>query len=171
MMGFILRRGRSTWWVSRYLTCSVHWKWHCICHADQWWVSFCVAGTKIVSKIKPGRSPKRRVRNNSIVGSSWDHARIVFLLAEALHWVAADILTLKISWQGQCVVRLEGDFACSAYWQWRFICDADYWCDFFCVAVGEVGGWLLLLRALKMTFYISYGLSMRFVLCGRRKFR
>ena len=38
-------------WQAQYLvmlegdfTCSTHWKWRCICDADQWWHSFCVAG-------------------------------------------------------------------------------------------------------------------------------
>ena len=46
---------------------------------------------------------------------SSDHARIVFLLAEAIHGVSAEILNLKISWQAQYLVRLEVDFACSAH--------------------------------------------------------
>ena len=46
---------------------------------------------------------------------SSDHGRIVvFLLAEAIHGVSAEILNLQISWQAQYLVRLEGDFACSA---------------------------------------------------------
>ena len=39
------------YWQAQYLvsfqgdfTCSAHWKWRFICHADQWWDSFCVAG-------------------------------------------------------------------------------------------------------------------------------
>ena len=41
------------------------------------------------------------------------------------------------------VVRLEGDLTGSAHWKWRFICDADHWWHWFCVAgavFGEVGG-------------------------------
>ena len=33
---------------------------------------------------------------------------------------------------------------------------------------GEVGGWLCSLRALEMTFHMSRGSSMRFILRGRR---
>ena len=46
---------------------------------------------------------------------------------------------LIISWQAHYLVRLEGDFACSTHWKWRFICDADHWWHSFCVA-GAVFG-------------------------------
>ena len=119
------------------------------------------------------RSPKRRVRDDDfIVGLCSDYPRIVFLLAEALQGVSAEILSFKISWQAQYLVRLEGDlFTCSAHWKWRFICDADHWWHSFCVAgavFGEVGGWLLLLRALEMMFHMWCGSLMAFILRGRR---
>ena len=44
-----------------------------------------------------------------------DYRRIVFLLAEAIHGVSAEILNLQISWQAQYLVRLEADCACSAH--------------------------------------------------------
>ena len=50
-----------------------------------------------------------------MVGSWSDCRRIVFLLAEAIHGVSAEILNLQILWQAQHLVRLEGDFACSAH--------------------------------------------------------
>ena len=76
----------------------------------------CIFQYKIVSKIAGGRSPKRRVRDDDfILGLSSDHARIVFLLAEAIQGVSAEILTLKIAWQAQYLVKLEGDFTCSAH--------------------------------------------------------
>ena len=50
-----------------------------------------------------------------ILGLSSDYPRIVFLLAEAIRGVSAEILNLQISWQAQYLVRLEGDFACSAH--------------------------------------------------------
>ena len=85
---------------------------------------------------------------------------------------SAEILSFKISWQAQYLVRLEGDlFTCSAHWKWRFICDADHWWHSFCVAgavFGEVGGWLLLLRALEMMFHMWCGSLMTFILRGRR---
>ena len=49
------------------------------------------------------------------VGLSLDHTRIVFILAEAIQRVSAEILNLKISWQAQYLVKLEGDSCCSAH--------------------------------------------------------
>ena len=61
-----------------------------------------------------GRSPKRRVRDDDFILGyrriSSDYPRIVFLLAEALQAVSAEIFSFKISWQAQYFVRLEGDF-------------------------------------------------------------
>ena len=60
------------------------------------------------------RSPKRRVRDDDFMLGyrriSSDYPRIVFLLAEALQGVSAEILSFKISWQAHYLVRLEGDF-------------------------------------------------------------
>ena len=50
-------------------------------------------------------------------GLSSECRRIVFLLAEAIHGVSAEILNLQISWQAQYLVRLEADCACSAHWK------------------------------------------------------
>ena len=81
----------------------------------------CILQYKIVSKMGRVRSPKRRVRDDDFVfGLSSDilgYPRIVFLLAEALQGVSAQILSFKISWQAQYLVRLEGDFTCSAHWK------------------------------------------------------
>ena len=81
----------------------------------------CILQYKIVPKIGRVRSPKRRVRDDDfMVGSgriSSDYRRIVFLLAEALQGVSAEILTFKISWQAQYLVRLEGDFTASTHWK------------------------------------------------------
>ena len=111
----------------------------------------CIFQYKIVSKIGRVRSPKRRVQDDDFIVGSWsDSVRIVFLLAEAIHGVSAEILNLQISWQAQYLVKLEGDCGCSAHWKWRFMCDADQSWDSFCVAgavFGEVRGWLCLLRA------------------------
>ena len=49
---------------------------------------------------------------------SSDYGRIVFLLAEALQGFSAQILTFKISWQAQYLVRLEGDLTGSAHWKY-----------------------------------------------------
>ena len=102
---------------------------------------------------------------------SSDYPRIVFLLAEALQGVSDEILSFKISWQAQYLVRLEGDFSCSTHWKWGFICDADHWWHSFCVAgavFGEVGGWLHLLHALEMRFHMWRRSLMTFILRGRR---
>ena len=78
----------------------------------------CILQYKIVSKLGRVRSPKRRVRDDDfIVGLSSDYGRIVFLSAEALQGFSAQILTFKISWQAQYLVRLEGDLTGSAYWK------------------------------------------------------
>ena len=78
----------------------------------------CILQYKIVSKMGRVRSPKRRVRDDDfIVGLSSDYRRIVFLLAEALQGVSDEILSFKISWQAQYLVRLEGDFSCSTHWK------------------------------------------------------
>ena len=119
----------------------------------------CIFQYKIVFKVGRVRSPKRRVRDaifwsdcrRIVVGLSSDCRRIVFLLAEAIHGVSAEVLNLQISWQAQYLVRLVADCACSAHCKWRFICDADQSWDSFCVAgavFAEVGGWLCLLCAL-----------------------
>ena len=50
-----------------------------------------------------------------VLGLSSECRRIVFLLAEAIRGVSAEILNLEISWQAQYLVRLEVDFACSAH--------------------------------------------------------
>ena len=115
----------------------------------------CIFQYKIVFKVGRVRSPKRRVRD-AILWSDYVRimfgmsSKIVFLLAEAIHGVSAEILNLQISWQAQYLVRLEADCACSAHCKWRFICDADQSWDAFCVAgavFAEVGGWHCLLRA------------------------
>ena len=76
----------------------------------------CIFQYKIVSKIGRVRSPKRRVRDDDfMIGLSSECRRIVFLLAEAIHGVSAEVLNLQISWQAQYLVRLVADCACSAH--------------------------------------------------------
>ena len=122
------------------------------------------AGTSKVSEAAGARWRFYRRISSDILGLSSDYGRIVFLLAEALQGFSAQILTFKISWQAQYLVRLEGDLTGSAHWKWRFICDADHWWHWFCVAgavfgevggsfcvagavFGEVGGWLFVTGA------------------------
>ena len=76
-----------------------------------------------ISKIAGGRSPKRRVRDDDFMFRLFSDylricsecPRIVFLLAEALHCATAEILSVKTSWHAQCLVRLKGEFTCSAH--------------------------------------------------------
>ena len=89
----------------------------------------------------------------------------------SIQGVSAEILSFKISWQAQYLVRLEGDLIGSAHWKWRFICDVDEGCDSFCVAgavFAEFEGWLYLLRALEMTFHMWRRSLIKFILRGRR---
>ena len=45
---------------------------------------------------------------------SWsDHGRIVFVFAEAIQGFFGSNLELRISWQVQYLVRIEGGFSCS----------------------------------------------------------
>ena len=262
-------------WQAQYLvrlegdfTCSTHWKWCCICDADHWWHSFCVAGAvfgevggwlfvtgaalrdilgdsrdakgcilqyKIVSRMGSGKSPKRRVRDDdfivgyrriwsdlvglssnrlSIGGSTsrtfrWNLERQDFVAGAVFGEVAGWLYLLRalemtfhmsrrstmtmvlrgrrsiwwgcrvtlfaprigndvsfvtqiiddvqFAWQAQYLVRLQGDFTCSAHckwrfmcYKWRFICYADHWWRAVCVAgavFGEVGGWLFVTGA------------------------
>ena len=76
----------------------------------------CIFQYKIVPEIGRVRSPKRRVRDDDfMIGLCSDYPRIVFLLAEAIHGVSAEVSNLQISWQAQYLVRLVADFASSAH--------------------------------------------------------
>ena len=84
----------------------------------------CILQYKIVSKLGRVRSPKRRVRDDDfIVGYrriSSDYPRII--VESSFYWrkhlgFSAQILTFKISWQAQYLVRLEGDLTGSAHWK------------------------------------------------------
>ena len=135
----------------------------------------CILQYKIVSKMGRVRSPKRRVRDDVFVfGLSSDYPRISsnrLSIGGSIPGVSAEILSFKISWQAQYLVRLEGDLIGSAHWKWRFLCRADHRWRSFCVAgavFGEVGGWLYLLHALEMTFHMWRRSLMTFILRGRR---
>ena len=78
---------------------------------------------------------------------------------------------IHFTWQVQYLVRFQVDFACCAHWKWWFICDADHWWHWFCVAgavFGEVARWLCLLCALEMTFHLWCRSLMTLILRGRR---
>ena len=65
----------------------------------------------------PKRGCEMTILSSDIVGLSSDYRRIVFLLAEALQGVSAEILSFKTSWRAQYLVRLEGDLTGSAHWK------------------------------------------------------
>ena len=115
-------------WQARYLVkLQRHFSWQ----AHQFVKFWEIAGarnvvsfhTKCVSKMGRVRSPNWRARNDdlivgyprNIVGYPREIRRIVFISAEAIQGVSAEILSLNISWQAQYSVKLEGDFNCSVY--------------------------------------------------------
>ena len=106
--------------------------------------------------------------------SIWWGCRVTLLaprIGNEVSYVTQIIDDIHFSWQAQYLLRLQGDFTCSAHWKWRFICDADHSRHSFCVAgavFGEVAGWLCLLRALEMTFHMWRRSLVTLILCGRR---
>ena len=57
--------------------------------------------TKCVSKMGRVRSPKRRVRDDDFMVGSWsDYPRIVFILAEAIQGILAQILNSELCGRG-----------------------------------------------------------------------
>ena len=106
--------------------------------------------------------------------SIWWGWRVTLLpprIGNEVSYVTQIIDDIHFAWQAQYLVRLQGAFACSAHWKWRLICVADHWWHSFCVAgaaVGEVGGCLLLLRALEMLIHMWCGSLTTLSLCGRR---
>ena len=92
-----------------------------------------------------------------LTGPWSDHGRI--MLGSAAHWNHVSAVFGKFlwdfgvhfSWQVQYLVTLGSEPCCSAYCKWHFICDEDQSWELFLVAgavFGDVGGWLLLLRAM-----------------------
>ena len=75
------------------------------------------------------------------------------------------------SWQAHYLVMLEGDSYRSAHCTGRFMCDEDQsWQSIFVAGAlfGDVGGWLLSLRALYWTFHVWRGSIMRAICRGTR---
>ena len=104
--------------------------------------------------------------------SIWWGWRVAFLaprIGNEVSYVTQIIDDIHFAWQAHYLVRLQGDFTCSAHWKWGFIRDADHWWHSFCVAgavFGEVGGWLHLLYALEMRFHMWRRSLMTLILCG-----
>ena len=74
--------------------------------------------TKCVCKMGRVRSPERRVRDDDFI---LEYRRIVLILAEAIQGFLACALQVRISWQAQYLVKLEGDSCC-----FRIVNDASY---------------------------------------------
>ena len=180
-------------WQAHYLVrlqgafaCSAQWKWGCICDADHWWRSFCVAGAVfgevggwlyLLHALEMTFHMWRRSLMTCILRgrrSIWWGWRVNLLappIGNDVSYVRQISDDLDIAWQGQYLVRLAGDFTFSAHWKWSFICHADHWWRSFCVAgavFGDVGGWLYLLHALEMTFHMWRRSLMTFIVRGRR---
>ena len=134
----------------------------------------CIFQYKTVAEFARGRSPKRRVRDDdfivdyqSIISSDYprsssDYPRLSSnrLYSWRKHWRHFHLRssTSRFMWQAQYLVRLEGDFTCSAHWKWQF----HMWRTSLMTLILSgrrsiwvtVGGWHSLLRALEMT--VSY---------------
>ena len=84
----------------------------------------CILQYKIVSKLGRVRSSKWRVRDDDFVfGYRRISSDILGLwsnrlsIGGSIQGVSAEILSFKISWQAQYLVRLEGDLIGSAHWK------------------------------------------------------
>ena len=81
----------------------------------------CILQYKIVSKMGRVRSSKRRVRDDDfIVGLSSDIVGLSsnrLSIGGSIQGVSAEILSFKISWQAQYLVKLEADCTCSTHWK------------------------------------------------------
>ena len=147
----------SVFWFSRFLVFSFRWP-----HPSGQVAFFmCLADRQMLYFTIQNWRQDRRGKVSEAAGARWrfcarmcsDYRRIVFLLGEAIQGFGCPVEMLTSEFRGMQAhysVRLEGDLACSAYWKWRFICDADQSWHSFCVAgavFGEVGGWLFVAGA------------------------
>ena len=85
------------------------------------------------------RSPKRRVRDDDFILGMLSECRpTVFLLAEAIHGVAAEILNLQIWWQAQYLVINDVSYVTRINHEIHFAWQAQYLvslsCDVCCSA-------------------------------------
>ena len=119
----------------------------------------------------PLKSWASRFRGRRSIWWGWKVILLAPRVGNDVSYVTQIIDDVHFAWQAQYLVRLEGDFTCSARWKWRFICRADHRWRSFCVAgavFSEVGGWLYLLHALEMTFHMWRRSLMTCILRGRR---
>ena len=160
-------------WQAQYLVrlegdacCSAYCKWRFIREHDQSWHSFCVAGAVfgevggwlllLCALEMTFHMWARSIMTFILRGrpSIWWGVRVMPVaprIVNDVSYVSRINHDIHFAWQAQYLVKLQGDSCCSAHWKWRFICDTDHWWQLLRVAgavFGEVGGWLLLLRAL-----------------------
>ena len=98
----------------------------------------------------PLKSWASRFRGRRSIWWGWRVTWLAPCIGNDVSYVMQITDDIDFVWQGQYLVRLEGDLTGSAHWKWRFICDADHWWHWFCVAgavFGEVWGWLFLTGA------------------------
>ena len=87
----------------------------------------------------PRKSWPSRFRGRRSIWWGWRVTSLSPRIGNEVSYVTQIIDDIHVAWQAQYLVMLEGDFACSTHWKWRFICDADHWWHSFCVA-GAVFG-------------------------------
>ena len=145
-------------WQAQYLlslkggfTCSTHWKWRFICHADHRWPWFCVAG--------------------AVFGEVGGWLDLLHALEMRFHMRRRSLMTFilrgrrSICWGWRVTLlapRIGNEVS--------YVTQISQWHS-FCVAgavFAEFEGWLYLLHALEMTFHMSRRSSMTMVLRGRR---
>ena len=125
-------------WQAQYLlrlevdiACSAHWKWRL--------------------HMRRGSNMTFILRGRRSICWGWRLTLLAPRILNDVSYVTRINHEMHFAWQAQYLVRFEVDFACSAHSKWGFMWDADQSWDSFCVAgavFGEVGLWLLLLRAL-----------------------
>ena len=167
--------------------CSAQWKWGCICDADHWWRSFCVAGAVfgevggwlyLLQALEMTFHMWRRSLMTCILRgrrSIWWGWRVTLLappIGNDVSYVRQISDDLDIAWQGQVfgegwrVTSLSPRIGNEVSYVTQIIDDVH-----FCVAgavFGDVGGWLYLLHALEMTFHMWRRSLMTFIVRGRR---
>ena len=98
----------------------------------------------------PLKSWASRFRGRRSIWWGWRVTLLAPRIGNDVSYVMQIKDAIHFAWQAQYLLSLKGDFTCSAHWEWRFICDADHWWHWFCVAgavCGEVGRWLFVAGA------------------------
>ena len=99
------------------------------------------------SKVSEAAGARWRFHGRIMVGLSSNRLSIGGSNSGIFRWH----LELRILWQAQYLVMLDGNQCCSAHCKWRFICEELLSWEWVCVAsavFAAVRGWLWLLRAL-----------------------